>query len=190
VRTIGSDGAKTFRLCSLLALDRLQHLEAAHERLVNGHHRSCIVELPTVVGRTENCDELSLREELVAVLHNLVSTNNQVHVVLLQEAAHDVWPEDEGDTAVVLSPTGDVLVWISPQEVANHASVWHVGWAYQAAKLIEVCDLWGQAAVHAHDFLIDEPTDRHAVEDIAELLPHLDVVTSLALVVEAVDACN
>ena len=39
--------------------------------------------------------------------------------------------------------------------------------------------------MHAHDFFVNEAAHRHAIEDVAELLPHLDVVATLALIVEA-----
>jgi len=44
--------------------------------------------------------------------------------------------------------------------------------------------------MHAHDLLVNEATDRHAVEDVAELLPHFDVISPLTFVVETVDAGN
>ena len=44
--------------------------------------------------------------------------------------------------------------------------------------------------MHAEDLVIDERSDRHAVEAILELLPYADRVATLALVVEAVDAIN
>lgn len=59
---------------SLLLLCCLQDLERAHQRLVHAHHRPRVLEFPAVVGRAENCHQLSLREELVALLHNLVGS--------------------------------------------------------------------------------------------------------------------
>jgi hypothetical protein len=44
--------------------------------------------------------------------------------------------------------------------------------------------------VHREDLLIDDSSDRKAVEAVGEGLPQLDVVSSLALVVEAVDAVD
>ena len=41
--------------------------------------------------------------------------------------------------------------------------------------------------MHAEDLLVDDGCERQHVEDVLELLPHLDVVSALALVVEAVD---
>ena len=44
--------------------------------------------------------------------------------------------------------------------------------------------------MHADDLVINESTNRHAIEDVAKLLPHLDVVAALALVVKSVDPSN
>ena len=50
---------------------RLEDVEGAHERRVDGHDRARVVELPTIIGRREQRDQLTLREELVAVLDDL-----------------------------------------------------------------------------------------------------------------------
>ena len=42
----------------------------------------------------------------------------------------------------------------------------------------------------AKDLLVDDRREGEHVEDVLELLPHLDVVPPLALVVEAVDAVD
>ena len=44
--------------------------------------------------------------------------------------------------------------------------------------------------MHSKDFLIDDSGDRQAVEAVRERLPQLDVVPSLALIIEAVDAVD
>jgi hypothetical protein len=59
------------------------YLERAEQALVDAHHRTGIVEFTAVVGRTEQCHELTLRKELVTILHNLMGTAYEVHVVLL-----------------------------------------------------------------------------------------------------------
>ncbi len=107
----------------LLLLRRLQNLEGAQEALVHTHHRTRVVELTAVVWRREQRDELALREELIAVFHDLVCTADKIHVVLLQEAGDDIGSEGEADTAVVLAPSGDVLVRVGPEQVAEQAAV-------------------------------------------------------------------
>lgn len=55
---------------------RFQNLETTHEIGVDGHDGSRVVEFTTVVWGGEEGDQLTLREELVAVLNNLVPTAN------------------------------------------------------------------------------------------------------------------
>jgi hypothetical protein len=62
------------------------YLERAEQALVHAHHGPRVVELSTVVGRAEKRNKLSFREELVAVFHDLVSSADEIHIVLLQEA--------------------------------------------------------------------------------------------------------
>ena len=95
------------------------NLERTQQALVNAHHGTGIVEFATVVGSTEQGDQLALGEELVTVFHDLVRTANEVHVVLLQEARHNVGTKGEGDTSVVFAPPGDVLIRIGPEQVAQ-----------------------------------------------------------------------
>ena len=99
------------------------HLKRAKASFIDSHHSTCIVEFSTVVWRTEQCDELALRKELVAVFNDLVGTANQVHVVFLQEARDNVRTECETDTSVVFAPASDVLVRIGPQEIAEKTAV-------------------------------------------------------------------
>lgn len=93
---------------------RKTNLEGTQQTLVDTHHCSGIVELSTVVGGTEQSNQLALREELVAVLNDLVGTAYQVHVVLLQESRNDVGPECEADTTIVFTPSRDILVGVRP----------------------------------------------------------------------------
>lgn len=102
---------------------RSTNLERAEQALVHAHHGAGIVKLAAVVGGAEERHELTLGEELVAVLDDLVSTADEVHVVFLQEAGDDVWAKGEGDAAVVLGPAGDVLVRIGPEQIAEEAAV-------------------------------------------------------------------
>ena len=44
--------------------------------------------------------------------------------------------------------------------------------------------------MHAEDLFVDDRGKRQHVESVLEFLPHLNVVSALALVVEAVDAVD
>ncbi len=102
----------------------LSYLERTQQTLIHAHHGTGVVELSAVVWRTEQSNQLSFGEELVAVLNNLVGTAYQVHVVLLEESGDDIWAESEGDTTVVFGPSGDILVWVGPEEIAEESAVW------------------------------------------------------------------
>lgn len=97
-----------------LSTGRRTYLERTKQTLVDTHHRTSIVKLATVVGSTEQCHKLSLREELITILDDLMGAAYQIHVVFLKEARDDIGAEREGDTTIVLAPTCDVLIGIGP----------------------------------------------------------------------------
>lgn len=101
----------------------ITNLEGAEQALVDRHHSTGIVKLSTVVGRTEQGDQLALGEEFVAILDHLVGAANQIHVVLLEEARDHIGAEREGHSAIVLAPSSDVLIGVRPQKVAEQATV-------------------------------------------------------------------
>ena len=59
------------------------YMKFAQESLVDTHHRSCVIEFALVIRCAPECDELPVREELVSVLDDLVSSDNKIHVVFL-----------------------------------------------------------------------------------------------------------
>lgn len=99
------------------------NLERAKQTFIYAHHGTRIVKLSTVVRCTEQGHKLALGEELVTVLDDLVGTADEIHVVLLEEARYDVRPECEADASVIFTPTGNILVGVGPQQVAEQAAV-------------------------------------------------------------------
>ena len=66
----------------------------------------------------------------------------------------------------------------------------HIGGSHHAPNLLHGVEIWAETAVHGEDLLVDDGSDGQAVEAISESLPKLDVVSSLALIVETVDAVD
>jgi hypothetical protein len=66
----------------------------------------------------------------------------------------------------------------------------HVCWSHDAPDLLHRVQVGAEATVHGEDFLVDDSGDGQAVETVCEGLPQLDVVATLTLVVEAVDAVD
>lgn len=124
-------------------------LERAEQALVNAHHGTRIIELSAVVGRAEQGDQLALRKELVAVFNNLVSTTNEIHVVLLQKTGYYVGPKGEGNTSVVFAPASNVLVGIRPEQIAEQSTVGNL----RASVLSQKKKLGGRARKHVHQWV-------------------------------------
>ena len=72
-----------------------------------------------IVWCAKNGHQSSIVPELVPILHNLMCSTNEIHVVLLQESRHNVRSEGERDTSVVLAPASNILVGIRPEEIAE-----------------------------------------------------------------------
>jgi hypothetical protein len=66
----------------------------------------------------------------------------------------------------------------------------YVCWSHYAPNLLHRVQVRAETAVHCEDLLVDDSGDRQAVEAVGEGLPQLNVVPSLALVVETVDAVD
>lgn len=66
----------------------------------------------------------------------------------------------------------------------------HVSWSHDPADLLHRVQIGTQATVHGEDLLIDDGSNWQAVEAVREGLPQLDVVPTLALIVETVDTVD
>ena len=99
------------------------YLERAQQAFVNTHHGSSVVKLATVVGGAEERHQLSLGEEFVTVLHYLVCTANEVHVMFLQEPGDYIRSEGEGNSTIVLTPASDIFVGVRPEQVAKETTI-------------------------------------------------------------------
>mmetsp|Transcript_11461 Transcript_11461/g.20687 ORF Transcript_11461/g.20687 Transcript_11461/m.20687 type:complete len:342 (+) Transcript_11461:1304-2329(+) len=169
---------------------RFKDLEGAHQGLIDTHHGPTVVKLPTVVGRGEDGDQLPLREELVSIFNNLMSAANQIKVVLPQEPLNDIRSESEGNSTIVFSPTTNTLFRVGPKQIANQATVRHIGWPHDFSHLIHRLKFRGQTTMHGEDLFVNDCSYRHAVEGVSERLPNADVVPTLALVIEPIDTVN
>jgi hypothetical protein len=56
--------------------------------------------------------------------------------------------------------------------------------------LLHRVEVRAEATVHGKNLLVDDSGDRKAVEAIGECFPQLDIVATLALVVEAIDSVD
>ena len=115
---------------------------------------------------------------------------DQVQVVAAKELGHDVFPEGETNAPIILSPANDILIGIRPEQVTQEPRVGHISRAHDAFDLLHLGELRAQPPVHTEDLFVDDGRNRKAVEAVDKGLPQLNVIPSLALVIEAINLRN
>lgn len=148
------------------------------------HHQnsSAVIKDVAVVRGRENGDQLAVGEELVAILDHLVGADNQVKLVLHEEALHYVGSKGEADTSIVGRPRSGGLIRIRPKQIAQQPIAGHIGGAIQPPDVIQVIQIRTQSAVDAKDAIGYDGGHWHAVIAIDKGAPQLDAISSLALV--------
>ena len=189
-RSLGSQAVSGCGCSGATWVRGAQDGETAHERVIDRHQCTAVVELSAIVWRTEDGAKLSAAEELVAVLDDLMCSANKIYIVFLEELLDDGLAKRVRDTAVVLSPTRLSFLRVRPKQVAEKAIFGHFGRPCDLLELGDGDELGAQAAMHADDLVIDQRGDWHAVEAILELFPDADGVAALALVVETIDTID
>ena len=79
-------------------------------------------------------------------------------------------------------------VW--PHSLRKARLVTYICWAHDATYLLHGIQIWTQPTMHGEDLLIDDSCDWETVEAVRKRLPQLDVVSSFAFIVEAVDSVD
>ena len=75
--------------------------------------------------------------------------------------------------------------------MASKGNLWtYIGGSHDTADLLHGIQIWAKTTVHCEYLLIDDCRNGEAVEAVGERLPKLDIVPSLTLIVEAVDAVD
>lgn len=115
---------------------------------------------------------------------------DQIYVVLHSELAHDVLSESEGNTAIVVAKLFDPALRIGPEQVAEETGVWHVRWPDYILDLVQVFQLGRETSVHTEDLLVDNRRHWQTVKNVRECFPEFDGITTLAFIIETIDAIN
>ena len=143
-----------------------------------------------------------------------MSSAYQIHVVFLQKSGDDIRSERERYTSIVFTPASDILVRIRPQEIAEKTAIrnlnlsvevlamltqenttfsWrgtYISRTHDATDLLHGVEIRTQTTVHREDLLINYGSNGQAVEAVGKCLPELDIVSSLTLIIEAVDTVD
>ena len=154
-------------------------MERADQILVNSHNGGSVVKLPAVVRSREDSHKLPFAEELVSILYNLVSSADEIQIMLFQKVYQHLLPEHVAYSPVRLSPSLRFFVRICPQEVAKQSCVWNISGSNNFVYLLQIGQIWRQSSMHAKYSLIDEGSDWKAVKAVSHYLPEVDTVSPL-----------
>lgn len=66
----------------------------------------------------------------------------------------------------------------------------YIGRAHYTTDLLHGVEIWTETAVHGKDLLVDDSSNWQAIEAISKGLPKLDIIPSLAFVVESIDTVD
>jgi hypothetical protein len=66
----------------------------------------------------------------------------------------------------------------------------YISRTHNAANLLHRVEIRAQTTVHGENLLVNDSSNRQAVEAVGEGLPQLDVVSSLALVIETINTVD
>ena len=167
------------------------HLEGAHQVLVNAHHASSIIELATIVRRRKHSYKVTIREKLVTIFYHLVRSTHQIEVVLLKEVRHNVRRKRVAHASVIDTPTAEQLaIWVRPQQIAQQTLVRDIAGPLDVADHAYRRQLGRESAMHTDDSPLDQRAHRETLEAVRKQLPKTNIISPLALVVEAVNAVD
>lgn len=111
---------------------------------------------------------------------------DQIHFVIFQKVFHHISAEDVAHSPLAFVPAETLLVWVAPEQVAEHPLVGHFHRPGKLVYLIWVFQVRRKPSVHAEYFIVYYSCHGQAVEALGEGLPQLDRVPPLALIVEPV----
>ena len=119
-----------------------------------------------------------------------MSTANQVNIIFLEETLNHRLSKRVRYTTVILAPGGLALLGVRPKQVAEETILGHFRGPGNLLELRDGDEFWGEPAVHAKNFIVNEGRDRHTVENVLELFPEADAVPIFALIVEAINTVD
>ena len=184
-------------LCSSLLLGKVLFRvtfecdEFAHEILVDIHYSRVIVKVSTIILGAEYSHELLiLAEEAIAIFHHLMSTTNEIKIMLLQELLKLLASKNVPTSSLILFPVAYLLIGIIPKQISDDTTVGDISWLRNLLDLFKAVNLPGDASVHAHYLLVNKGYQWHMIEAVVKRLPKRDFIPSFDLIEKAIHSCN
>lgn len=167
------------------------NLEGTHQRFVNAHHGSRVVKLPTVVGSRKNSHQMSVCEKLISILHHLMTSTDQIQILVLQKRVNNVFRKDVTDASIIQTPSRrEFILRVRPQDIAQKTVVRHHCGPFDLGQFGYGGQFGTQSSMHADNPVVDQRGHWHTLEAIRKGSPETDAIATFALVVEAIDLVN
>jgi hypothetical protein len=119
-----------------------------------------------------------------------MSSAYQINIMFLVKGGNNLLTKSEADSSVIFTPTLNILIGIWPKEIAEKTCIWHICGSHNSLDLFETAKFWAKSSMHAKNFLVNDSCNWETVETISKCFPELDVVASLALIIESIDSVD
>jgi len=133
-----------------LAGSRVELEEIIFHELVDLHDGGLVTATVAVVGRRENCDNITLVRPVVSVHDKLMGASDPGQVIGVVELLGDVLTEAVASATRRNTPTAP-LIGIRPEQVADGTLVRRLLHAIELANLVEGVDAGRETTVKAED---------------------------------------
>lgn len=159
--------------------------------MVHIHHSSVVIEISTIVFGAENGHQLFvLAKEPIPILHNLVSTADQVKVMSVQAFFELLMPENISTASFIFFPAAGIFIRIVPEQISYETAVWYFARFRNTLNLLKALHIFRNATVHTHNFLVYQGHEWHGVETVVKLLPDVDFVSPFHFVEKSINTSD
>ena len=95
--------------------------------------------------------------------------------------------KDISATSFIFFPAASIFVWIVPQQISYDSRIWDFARFWNILDLFKALHIFGNAAVHTHNFFIYQGHEWHVVKTVIKLLPNVDFVSPFNFVEKPID---
>ena len=111
---------------------------------------------------------------------------DQVELMSSVELFDDVLAKYVTYSSIVVCPTLDVNLGVGPKQITHEALIWDVLGSILFVDHLKISQIWGESTMHTEDSIVNDSGYWENVEDCSKFLIDLNVISSLALVVESI----
>lgn len=186
-------------LCLLLALESvlvvlgsgIKHVEEALSFLAYFEDTGHVSTAVAIVRSAPHSAESVFIQYLVALLTELVRSENMAHAIDAQKLPHDLRAEGITGTSRAKTELVALRIRVAPHQVSHRALMWNFTETVDDFDLVDVVNARREAAVHTKDLVRDDNGQGQVIEHVGEVVPYCRrAVLAGTFGVEAVGLCD